>query len=401
MIRKESVKYSLKNIAHRKTRSLLTIFSILIGIATIFIFLSFGGGLYFYVNDFASSTSADKVTIQPKGFGAPGLDDTFSLSESDLKAVERSSGVYEATGLYFKSAEVEKNKQKKFVWIVGYDPEEPLIFELNAITIEKGRMLQNNEIGKVVLGNNYLYENKIFSKPLDLNEKITIQGKEYRIVGFFSSVGNPQDDSQIYVTQDSMEELYPSLKGYSWIIARIDTTNVKEVVANIERNLRSSRDVKKGEEDFFVASFEELLQSYLNAINIVVAFIILIALISVIVSAINTANTMITSVLERYKEIGVIKAIGAKNSEIFKLFLFESGFLGFVSGVIGVLIGYGITEFAGNLLLNLGYGFLQPYYSFWLFAGCILFATITGAISGVLPAIKASKTNVVDALRYE
>ena len=81
--------------------------------------------------------------------------------------------------------------------------------------------------------------------------------------------------------------------------------------------------------------------------------------------------------------------------------MFESSFLGFVAGVVGVLVGWGATYIAGKALFNMGWGFLQPYYSIELFVGSILFATITGAISGVIPAIKASKINPVDALRYE
>jgi putative ABC transport system permease protein len=133
----------------------------------------------------------------------------------------------------------------------------------------------------------------------------------------------------------------------------------------------------------------------------VVGFIILIALISVLVSAVNTANTMITSVLERIREIGVMKSIGARNSEIFKIFLFESSFLGFVAGCLGVILGFIVTFIGGKILLSLGYGFLKPDYSFILFFGCIAFATLTGAISGVIPAYKAMKINPVDALRYE
>ncbi len=397
----ESIKYSLKNLTHSKTRSMLTILSIFIGIASIFIFVSFGWGLYDYVNDMSSSSSADKVTIQPKGIGAPGLDDTFSLTDNDLKAIERTSGVYEASGLYARATEAQKGTVKKYVFLMGYDPDKPLIMELSSIKIIKGRDLTRGENNKVVLGYNYLIPNKIFPQALDLNQKITIQGKEFRVVGFFDSVGNPQDDSQIYMTQDGVKEVYPTIKGYSLIIARVDTARIKDVISNIERNLRKSRNVEKGKEDFFVASFEDLLASYMSALNIVIGFVILIALISVLVSAVNTANTMITSVLERTREIGVIKAIGARNSELLKIFLFESGFLGFVAGVIGVLLGWILTSIAGAVLSNLGWGFLSPHYSYSLFLGCILFATLTGAISGLIPAIKASKTNIVDALRYE
>jgi putative ABC transport system permease protein len=144
-----------------------------------------------------------------------------------------------------------------------------------------------------------------------------------------------------------------------------------------------------------------MMESFSSALDIIIGFVILIALISVIVSAVNTANTMITSVLERYKEIGILKAIGARNSEIFGIFLFESAFLGLIAGILGVLLGWGMTSFAGKILMNSGWGFLQPYYNSTIFIGLILFAVLTGAISGVIPAIRAAKTNTVDALRYE
>jgi putative ABC transport system permease protein len=110
---------------------------------------------------------------------------------------------------------------------------------------------------------------------------------------------------------------------------------------------------------------------------------------------------MITSVLERYKEIGILKSIGARNSEILGIFLFESAFLGLVAGILGVLLGWGLSSLAGTILNTLGYGFLKPFYSSALFGGLIGFAVLTGAISGMFPAIRASKINTVDALRYE
>jgi putative ABC transport system permease protein len=401
MISEESVKYSLKNIAHRKTRSILTIFSIFIGITTIFIFISFGQGLYDYVNSFTTGTSADKITVSPKGIGAPGMDDTFSFSERDLKAVERSAGVKEAGGAYMKVVEIEKNDILKYVMVASLDPKKNLISELSNMKLFRGRELQSGDTKKVVLGYNYLLDDKIFPKKLDINDKITLNGEDFRVIGFYNEVGNPQDDSNVYLLPDTMKALFPNVTGYAMIIARVDIESMNLTISNVERNLRISRDVERGKEDYYVASFEELIKSYMSALNIVIGFVILIALISVLVSAINTANTMITSVLERTKEIGVLKAIGAKNSEIFNIFVFESGFLGAVAGILGVGAGFGITFVAGKILDNLGWGFLSPHYSITLFAGCVLFAMITGALSGVIPAVNASKTNVVDALRYE
>ncbi|VVB80579.1 MacB-like periplasmic core domain protein [uncultured archaeon] len=397
----ENIKYSLNNIAHRKTRSLLTILSIFLGISTIFIFISFGWGLYDYIDSVAAGGSSDKVMIQPKGMGGFGLDDTFYLTEQDVRAVEKSNGVYSATGVYIKIGKVEKRDEQKYIFVSGYDPQNPLVMQITDIRIESGRELQRGDDGMVTLGYDYKLDNKIFSKGLSLNDKITIEGKDFRVAGFYAPVGNPQDDSNVYLTADSMKKLYSDIKGFSWIVAKVDKTKIPSTVDAITRSLRNSRNLKEGKEDFYVQSFEDLVKSYTSALNIVIGFVILIALISVLVSAINTSNTMITSVLERFKEIGIIKAIGAKNSEIFNIFLFESGFLGFVAGVIGVGWGFLITSIANTILVNLGWGFLSPHYSYSLFIGCILFATITGAVSGVLPAIRASKINVVQALRYE
>ena len=400
MIGKENIKYSLRNLSHRKTRSAFTIISILVGITTIFIFVSFGLGLYKYIGDMSSASSADKVLIEPKGFGG-GVTSTFSFSDKELKLIEQTSGVYEATGIILKSAEIDQGTVKKYAYIAGLDPKKPLLKSVLNLNIYSGRDLQSGDKG-VVLGYNYLLANKIFAKHYELNGNIEIDGKKLKIIGFYDSIGNPQDDANIYVTNDFLKGLYPNeTLNYNEIVAKVDVSNLNGVVSNIEKNLRKSRNQKVGEEDFQVQSFDDMIKSYSSALNIVIGFIILIALISVLVSAVNTANTMITSVLERVKEIGVIKSIGGKNSEIFNIFLFESSFLGFIAGVLGVFFGFILSFIGGAILKSVGYGFLQPYFSLWLFLGCIAFATLTGAISGVIPAIKASKINPVDALRYE
>ena len=395
----ESIKYSLRNLNHRKGRSSLTIFSILIGIMTIFIFISFGYGLYNYTNELTSSSSADKIIIQSKG-GTSGLDDTFKLTDDDLEVVRGTAGVLEATGAYFKSAEVSFNNEKKYTLLFAYDSKTPMVIDVFGIEIEQGRELKPGDSKQVVLGSNYKIKDKIFSKPVELNNNIKINDVDFKVVGFYESIGSPQDDAQVYITDDYLDELYEN-NSYGWIVAKVDVAKMSDTIERVEKNLRKERGFEKGKEDFYVQSFEDLMNSYTSVLNIIVGFVILIALISVVVSAVNTANTMITSVLERYKEIGILKAIGARNSEIFKIFLFESSFLGFVAGCLGVLLGWIVTFVAGIILENLGWGFLQPFYSPMLFIGCVLFATITGAVSGVAPAIRASRINPVDALRYE
>jgi putative ABC transport system permease protein len=401
MIGFEIIKYSLRNIIHSKERTILTILSIFIGITTIFIFISFGLGLYNYIEDLSGSSSADKVLIQAKGSGAPGADDTFKLTDDDIKSILKTPDVYEATGVYYTTSQIKQDSQLAYSFTIGYDPEIPLMMDVFNIGTEKGRLLRPNEKNKAVLGYNYLLKNKIFKKSYDINDEIDVDGNKLKVIGFLEKVGNPQDDSQIYITNDFFKELYPDKESYAMIIAKVDKNNINQIVEKIKKNLRSERNQDEGEEDFFVQSFEEMIESYTQALNVVVGFVILIALISVLVSAVNTANTMITSVLERYKEIGVLKSIGARNSEVFKLFLFESSVLGLIAGIIGVTLGFILSYIGKVILANLGWSFLSPAYSIQLFVGCILFAVVTGAISGVIPAIRASKINPVKALRYE
>jgi putative ABC transport system permease protein len=400
VISKELVNYSLKNLWQSRGRSFMTVLSIFVGITTIFIFISFGWGLYDYTDSLKSSSSVDKVLIQSKGLSAPGLDDTFKLTDDDLAAVEKADGVFEVSGSYFRAAEVVQDNTLKYTFLVSYDPKKPIMMDVFNVELESGRWLRGGETGKVILGYNYLIPDRVFPKAYDLGKSIEIDGEKMKIVGFLEEIGNPSDDSQIYITNGHMEELYANI-SYGMIIARVDADNIDDVVAKIEKSLRKERDLEEGNEDFYVQSFEDLIESFAVALNVIIAFVVLIALISVLVSAVNTANTMVTSVLERVKEIGIMKSVGARNSEIFKIFLFESAFLGFVAGILGTALGWGVSYIAGVILDNLGWGFLSPHFSTTLFAGCIAFATLTGAISGAWPAWSASKIKPVDALRYE
>ena len=112
-------------------------------------------------------------------------------------------------------------------------------------------------------------------------------------------------------------------------------------------------------------------------------------------------NTMYTAVLERTREIGVMKAVGAKNGQILGLFLIESGLLGLVGGLIGTLVGIGISLVAGRFIDQaLSVPFI-PSFRLELILGAIAFSFVLGSISGVLPARQASGLQPVEALRYE
>ena len=161
----ELVRYSLRNLRHRKGRSFLTIFSILVGIATIFIFISFGLGLYNYIQTFTSGGSADKVLIMAKGFsGSTGLGTGIKFTDDDIRAIKNAGGVYEATGIYVQPTQIKERDEQKYTLILAYDPATRIVLQSFNAEISVGRLLQPGDTGKTVLGYNYMLDGKIFKK---------------------------------------------------------------------------------------------------------------------------------------------------------------------------------------------------------------------------------------------
>ncbi len=400
----EQIKYALKNVYSRTTRSALTILSILIGISAIFTLISFGRGIQNYMDVLANEAGGDKLFIQAKGFGAPGTDTNFYISRDDVDFISKIKGVNEISGLYMSVASIKSKDQVKYAYIMGYDTKKyEFIFETFTADIYKGRELRKGETDGALLGYNYQFANKMFKKPLSLRDDVFINDNKFQIQGFIEEVGNAADDSNIYVTEKAFEILYPEQKDkFGYVVASADSSITPSDLADkIEEKLRKRRGQKEGEEDFTVQSFEDLLETFGTFIDIINGILVLIALISVVVASVNVMNTMYTSVLERTKEIGIMKAIGARNSDIMFIFVFEAGVLGFIGGVLGIGLGYLISTAGGKYAAAAGFSALYPVFPPSLIFGCLLFATFVGAISGVLPARQASKLKPVDALRYE
>ncbi len=401
------IKYILSNIRQRFTRSFLTILSILIGIMAIFVLISYGEGLKCYMNEMAQEMGTDKLIASPLGLGITGTGDIY-FTKDDIDFIKKQRGVSEASGMMMKQTEVKIDKRKlgKWAFIAGMstDPSERRLVEeaFAGYEIFEGRPLKKGDANKVTLGYNYLIADKIFSKPLKLGDNIFIKGKPLEIVGFYEEIGNAGDDSNVYMTIDAMKKLFDMEDEYSYIYIRADKGVVPtELADRLEEKLRKKRGQKEGEEDFFIQSFEQLMETFGTVLLVLNSILIIIAGISVVVAAVNIMNTMYTAVLERTKEIGIMKAIGAKNSTILFVFFFESGFLGLIGGSIGMLLGYGLAKLGAMAIAIAGYSFLQPHFPWWLIVGCLVFSFAVGAVSGYFPAKAASKLKPVDALRYE
>ena len=249
MIGPDEINYSLQNLVHRKLRSGLSILSILIGIAAVFALISFGNGLQQYVDDVAKQSGTDKLFIQAKSIGAPGTDDTFYISQSDIDFVSKINGVGDISGMYMKPAEIVSRDKRKYNYLSGIDiAKKEFILESMTVKLEKGRDLKKGDLGKVVLGYNYQIDNKIFPRGLKTGDKITIDGHELEVIGFYSLVGSPSDDANIYMTKEQFELFYPDKKDkYSFVMVRsAPDISPKDLADKITEKLRKHKGEDKG-----------------------------------------------------------------------------------------------------------------------------------------------------------
>ena len=397
-----------RNLIKRKTRSLLTVLGIFLAILTIFVLLSLSLGLNEYVNEQFEILGADKFFIQPKGqAGPPGASGSaVKLTLNDVEVIEEVKGVEVVTYMTIGNSRIEFNEKKRYYYTIGLPTEDDtameLVFEASDLDIEEGRFMKDGESKKIVMGYNYKYKN-LFGKPVRSGDSVKINGVEFEVVGILDAVGNPGDDQQVYISYSDFQDLFDSGERVDVIYAQVKVgEDINNVADNAERKLMKFRNVDEKTIDFTVSTPEEILATFNNILQILTAFLVGIGFISILVGGIGIANTMYTSVLERQKEIGTMKAIGAKNFDIMLIFVIESGLLGLVGGLIGVGIGILIAKSIEYVTaVYFGSNILRASMNPLIIIGCLVFAFFIGLISGVLPSYQASKLKPVDTLRYE
>ncbi len=398
------LKYVIHNVWNRKLRSLLTVISVVIGIAAITTLVSFGYGISSYVDTIAQQMGNDKLIVQPRGFGfGPALESNVRLNDDDRDAIESVHGVAEAAGVYYMSAAVDVGKKEKFsaAWGMDFADHAALMDEVYNLKIVAGSSLRGKEKNKVVLGYNYLLKDKVFPQPVSVRNKVVVNNVSFEVAGFYQEVGNPEDDRNVYMTKAAAEDVF-GLKSYQFIVVRAAPDVVPEKLADtIREELLDTRHQKRGSEDFFVQTFEQVIATFTSVLSIVTTVVVLIAFISLIVASVNIMNTMYTAILERTKEIGVFKAVGAPNRVVVLVFVAEAALLSLLGGIIGTLIGFIVASFAGRVVSAAGYAVFSPLFTWQLAVGTLVFSLLIGVVAGVVPAYQASKLKPVDALRYE
>jgi putative ABC transport system permease protein len=396
---------ALKNLKHRGIRSWLTLLGIFIGVTAVVALIGLGSGLQAAVSAQFSVDSTQALTIQAGGlnsFGPPGSGVVNPLKKSDVEAIEKLSTVEFATPRNIDTVQLEYNDRVVVGNTISVDKRRiSEMYEVMGLNAEQGRLLQAGDSGKIVIGANLADGSKNgFDEDIIPGKSILIQDEKFRVIGVLEKKGSFTIDGIILMLDVDVEKIIDHGDNIDIIGVKVkDKSLMDQSAEQIRKLLRERRDVKEGEEDFEVSTPESLLKTVNNVLGGVKAFIVIIASISILVGAIGIVNTMTTSVLERRKEIGIMKAIGATNAQVFMQFFFESGMLGLIGGLLGIIFGTMVSVFGVIGINNFIGSALGPSIDFMLIGGALIGSFLVGAFAGITPAMSAANQNPVEALR--
>ena len=400
----EVLGYGINSLRQRKLRSFLTVLGIVVGISSIVLLVGLVQGLKKDVLKELESFGPRTLIITPTnlqsgsifGAGSSFAPTSGKLFERDYERVKHVAEIATITKVISGSTTVQFKDQAIDAQIFAVEPES--FTDTIGIEVASGRFLKSSDQFGVVVGSKVATS---FDEPLTSSSNLIINGKKYRVVGILKETGNSFGpvDSVIFISFDSGHEIF-SVRLLDKEISAIRITlkegsDLEKVSEEVEDIMAASHRVSKDEEDFGVISPAFINKQFSGILDLLTIFLGAIASISLIVGGIGISNTMFMSVLERRKEIGTLKAVGATTHQIRDIFLIESSLIGFVGGILGVVI----ALFMGFLLITL----INITFVFdnMVILGSMIFSILIGVLSGTFPAMSAAKLDPITALRYE
>ncbi|MCX8159244.1 MAG: ABC transporter permease, partial [Candidatus Pacearchaeota archaeon] len=309
---------ALDNIKHRGIRSWLTMIGIFIGIAAVVSLISLGQGLQEAITGQFRSLSTDTLIVQSSAvasyLGPPGTTAVRKLNERDLNLISSISGVDIAIPRLIRSVKVEYNDVVGFKYLASLPQNQEQIdylYKIADLKVAEGRLLKPNDKRKIIIGADFINKEQ-FGKEIKLSSNLKIQGVSFEVIGILQKSGSIQINNAALLIEDDLKEILNISDEIDLIAIKVvSKERVEETAELIKKKLRKDRNQKEGEEDFSVQTPIKAIESVTTILNILNLVVIGIAIVSLFVGGVGIANTMYTSVLERYKEIGVMKAVGA------------------------------------------------------------------------------------------
>jgi len=404
-------KHAFNMVLHSKLRSWLTITGIVIGVAAVIAIVSIGDGMQQTLNAQLNALGGDILTISAGfergggggytrggggGGGAQATTNQIVLAGTDLQALKSIPDILLIDKNIRESVSISYLGKTGKVSLTGVD--QTVWAKITTSTIKTGRMLDSADQNVIVIGGNLA--SSYFSQPVGINKMVAMNGSAFRVVGILDDQSN-----SVYMPIQMAYQLMPdkTVGIYDTFVVKIrDQNQLDAVIAEIQDKLMIARHVTQNKMDFSITSRKEMQQARAATMSSMTTFLLAIAAVSLVVGSIGIANTMFTSVLEKTKEIGIMKAIGARNKDILLIFLFNAAFIGLVGGVLGIILGTMLSGFMPALMggLPMGRGGIA-IVTFNSIAMALSVSVSVGILAGIIPAYQASKLRPVDALRYE
>ncbi len=425
----------IDNLGRRKGRVMLTAIGVVIGTASVILLISLAIGLQqSATSNLWGISDLKRIDVYPgysevpmgmsvavDGKGMPsGMQLLTPQTITDIKALPGVDMVTPRQGLYGQTV-LKSGRLENYAYIQGVDVDDVGVFEY---PLQSG--VTKLERGQAVIGGwaaQQFYDPKqrpgqdppvqpdVLDQTLRLvltkwtNEGVMINKTvNLKIVGVLSQAQAEQDGMLLMRLDEvtAYNEWFTGTRvnynrdGYNQLIVRAlepdQASEIADAINNMGYQASTSQDVVQGINSFFI-----VLQVVFGGIGAI----------SLLVAAIGIANTMAMAILERTREIGLMKAVGATNKDVLSIFLGEAAGIGFIGGIGGVLIGWGgswlLNMVAGTFMPSNPYGGTQLATStpIWLPAFALVFATLVGVISGLYPSLRAATLVPVNALKYE
>ncbi len=404
----ESLRSAFAAIRAHGFRSFLTALGIIIGVASVIAVVSIVQGLSHTVNAQFQGLGSNSITVTSYTPMQQRMQGRLAkLTEADLETIEhRVEGVSHVTPILFdpnnSMRSVGYRTESTFTRVFGVGSS---YIEVNQLFPQTGRFFSRSDDERrrlVCLAGTDVVEN------LDLPDGglgafIRIGSDWCRIIGVMEARGDilgfSQDD-YILLPYNTMQRLIGSTTQYDIQIQLLvdDIDRMDETIERIGRVLRQQHELKGDTpDDFRIQTAEQLTESFNAIVNMITAVAGGIVGISLLVGGIGIMNIMLVSVTERTREIGILKALGARRVDILLQFLIEAVLLCVLGGILGIALGYGVGALVSLMLP----GFPPAHVPLWAILVSVGFSAAVGILFGILPAAKASQLDPIESLRYE
>jgi len=384
---------------------------IIIGVMAVIIVMSVGAGAQSLILNQVKSMGSNLVGILPgkadeKGPPASAMGIVITtLKDEDLKTLLKEIPYYTAATGYVKGTDtVSWREQQTDTNFTGVNGD---YINVEDAKIEMGRFFSEEEEktnSRVAVLGSEVYED-LFLDQNPIGQQIKIKKTYFTIVGVMKKrgvSGMQNQDNQIFIPLSTAQKLLLGINHISF--ARLKVDNAKNVDSAVEQTkiiLREKHKIDNPEnDDFSVRSMAQGVESITQITGALTMFLVAVAAIALVVGGVGIMNIMLAAVQERTREIGLRKAVGAKNKNIIVQFLIESIMITALGGLIGIILGIFISFLVAKIAQSLGYDWNFVISISSIVLGCFVSVGV-GLIFGIIPARKASQLNPIEALRYE